>query len=46
MEVTLKRASEPESTGKSHKNDLKLELYGLEDENTTLCVVGNLRGEI
>ena len=34
MEATLTLASEPESTEKIHKNDLKLELYGLEDENS------------
>ena len=34
MEATLTLTSEPESTGKIHKNDLKLELYGLEDENS------------
>ena len=39
METTLTLASEPESTGKIHKNDLKLELYDLEDERVIYSAV-------
>jgi hypothetical protein len=38
MEATLTLASEPESIKKIHKNDLKLELYGLEHENSMWVV--------